>query len=97
MRTPTGRIGGKPVGYFTIVAEDLNSGFPRTNPASDKGRDSNSGPLKYTSRSLTAWPRCLEDMMHLAGCGHFFILFRLFVFLFSSVLLFSKQVYSRVY
>ena len=55
------------------MAEDLNSGFPRTNPASDKGRDSNSGPLKYTSRSLTAWPRCLEDMMRLAGCGHSYI------------------------
>ena len=48
------------------------------------GRDSNSGPLKYTSSSLTAWPRCLEGMVHLAGCRHltFFIFFGLFVFLF---------------
>lgn len=74
------------VDYFTIVDEDLNSGFPRTNPAGDKGRDSNSGSLKYTSSSLTVWPRCLEDMVLLAGCGQFFMLFRLFVFLFSSVL-----------
>ena len=35
LKTPTGR--SQPVGYFTCVAEDLNSGRPRTNPASDQG------------------------------------------------------------
>ena len=28
---------GEPVGYFTIVAEDLNSGLPRKNPAGGQG------------------------------------------------------------
>ena len=28
---------GEPVGYFTIVAEDLNLGQPRTNPVSSQG------------------------------------------------------------
>ena len=27
-------VGGEPVGYFTSVAEDLQSGLQRTNPAS---------------------------------------------------------------
>ena len=34
-------VGGEPVGFticFTIVAKDLNSGIPRTNPASSQGR-----------------------------------------------------------
>ena len=31
-------VGGEPVGYFTRVAEDLNSGIPRKNPASGQGR-----------------------------------------------------------
>ena len=26
-------VGGKPVGYFTSVAEDLQSGLQRTNPS----------------------------------------------------------------
>ena len=26
-------VGGEPVGYFTSMAEDLNLGLPRTNPA----------------------------------------------------------------
>ena len=29
--------GGKPVGYFTSMAKDLNSWLPRTNPASRQG------------------------------------------------------------
>ena len=32
LKIPTGRR--QPVGHFTSVAEDLNSGRPRTNPAS---------------------------------------------------------------
>ena len=27
------------MGYFTSVAEDLNSGLPRTNPAGGSGQD----------------------------------------------------------
>ena len=79
-----------------MAGEDLNAGFPRTNPASDKGSDLNSVLLKYMFSSATAWPRPLEDMVLLAGCRHFFILFRLFVFVFSFVLLFSNRVYSSV-
>ena len=30
-------VGGEPAGYFTSVAMDLNSGLPRTNPASAQG------------------------------------------------------------
>ena len=30
-------VGGEPVGNFTSVAKDLNSGLPRTNPASGQG------------------------------------------------------------
>ena len=30
-------VGDKPVGYFTSVAKDLNSGLPRTNPTSGQG------------------------------------------------------------
>ena len=33
-KNPTQLVGDKPVGYFTSVAEDLNSGLPWTNPAS---------------------------------------------------------------
>ena len=31
-------LGGESVGYFTSVAEDLNPGLARTNPANGKGR-----------------------------------------------------------
>ena len=30
-------VGGELVGYFAIVAEDLNSGLPSTNPDSGQG------------------------------------------------------------
>ena len=30
-------LGGESVGYFTSVAEDLNPGLARTNPASGQG------------------------------------------------------------
>ena len=42
---------GEPVGYFTKVVEDLNSGLMRTNPARGQGRT--------RSSASTAWPRCL--------------------------------------
>ena len=44
--------GGKPVGYFTSVAEDLNSGLPRTNPASREGGTGTEG-LQITSPALS--------------------------------------------
>ena len=41
-------------GYFTSVAEDLNSGLQRTNLASGQG-----GTWTYISSALTARPRAL--------------------------------------
>ena len=41
----------EPVGYFTRVVEDLNSGLPRTNPAIGQGGARSSAP--------TTWPRLL--------------------------------------
>ena len=43
-------VGGEPVGYFTGVAEDLNSGLPRTET------DLNLGPSNYKSSTLTTLP-----------------------------------------
>ena len=42
---------GEPVGYFTGVAENLNSGQLRTNPGSSQSRTSTRG-LRNTSSSL---------------------------------------------
>ena len=44
--------GGKPVGYFTSMAEDLNSWLPRTNPASREGGTGTEG-LQITSPALS--------------------------------------------
>ena len=41
-------VGGKPLGYFTSVAEDLNSRLLRTNTASGQGGVLNSGPPDYS-------------------------------------------------
>ena len=37
-RSESSLVGGKPIGYFTSLAEDLNLGLPRTNPASGQYR-----------------------------------------------------------
>ena len=46
LKIPT--VDGESVGYFTSVADDLNSGLPRTNP----GLDLNSGPPNCKSSAL---------------------------------------------
>ena len=49
---------GKPDGYlFTSVAEDLNFGLLKTNPASTQG-----GPQGYKSGVLTTRPCCPHIM-----------------------------------
>ena len=44
-------VGGEPVGNFTSVAKDLNSGLPRTSPASGQGGTWTQG-LQITSPAL---------------------------------------------
>ena len=44
-------LGGESIGYFTSVAEDLNPGLPRTNPASGQGGTWTRG-LRITSPAL---------------------------------------------
>ena len=43
--------GGRPVGYFTSVAEELNSGLQRTNPASGRMESLNPGPPDYKTNT----------------------------------------------
>ena len=52
LRIPTGRR--RTSFLFTIAAKDMNSGLPRTNPASGQGGTLDSGPLDYKSSALTA-------------------------------------------
>ena len=51
------------MGYFTSVADDLNSGLPRTNPAGGSGQDFFF--FCYKSSALTAPPRLLREMSNL--------------------------------
>ena len=44
--------GGRQVGYFTNVAEELNSGLPRTNPACGRTEGLNPGPPDYKTSAL---------------------------------------------
>ena len=48
----------KPVGYFTSMAEELNSGLPRNKSSWWSEQDSNSGPPGYESNALTTRLRC---------------------------------------
>ena len=56
---PTGRR--RTSWLFTIAAKDLNSGLPRTNPASGQGGTLDSGPPDYKSSALTAHPHCSKN------------------------------------
>ena len=49
---------GKPVGYFTSMAEELNSGLPRNKSSWWSEQDSNSGPPGCESNALTTQLRC---------------------------------------
>ncbi|KAL9979061.1 hypothetical protein ACROYT_G016656 [Oculina patagonica] len=58
--------GGRPVGYMQSVNEDLNSGRPRTNPASDRVEGLNPGLPDYNTSALNQSAtlpvlRCAEE------------------------------------
>ena len=56
-KTPTGWR--QPVGYFTSVAEDLNSGLPRTNPASGQsGTQTRDRRIARPTRRLLGHAAC---------------------------------------
>ena len=60
-------MGGSPVGYLHDAVEKLNSGQPRTNPASGRIKDLNLGPPDFKSSALnhstTLPPFVFADLM----------------------------------
>ena len=59
-------VGGEPAGYLqACMAEDLNSGLLRTNPASIQGWDFNSRPPNYKSGALTTLGIKVTQLKHL--------------------------------
>ena len=75
LRTPTG--GRQTSWLFTSVAEELNSGLPRTTLAKYcSERDLNPGPPDFKSGALTTRPRCLPCLLEKSpetDCGLFFL------------------------
>ena len=52
-------VGDEPVNYFTSVAEESNSGLPRTKLAGGEGETLHSGPPDFKSSALNVRSRCL--------------------------------------
>jgi len=53
---------GRPVGYIQSVTEDLNSGRPRTNPASGRVEGLNPGPPDYNTSALNDAAKLPSDI-----------------------------------
>ena len=51
------------------MAEDLNSGRPRTNPASGQSGTRTSGLMDWESDLKTTWPRCFPSKGTRGGGG----------------------------